>query len=99
MTAEPTSGIDLAKARLDPGSVFRGPEEVVGSHELAREEKLDLLRRWEYDARELAVAEDEGMGGGEATLLDRIEAALNALLGRSACADPTDPDADRTGPA
>lgn len=79
MVGHKSGNIDLQQARLDPGSVFGGPEEVVEAPDLTAEQKRDILRRWEYDARGLAVAEEEGMGGGEASVLDRIEAALRAL--------------------
>ncbi len=45
--------VDLDKALLDPASVFKTPEGVLNSHELSREQKIEILRRWEYDAREL----------------------------------------------
>jgi len=37
------------------------------------------LQRWAEDARELEVAESEGMGGGETSLLGQILSALDAL--------------------
>ncbi|MGH7900897.1 MAG: hypothetical protein ACRENZ_04095 [Thermodesulfobacteriota bacterium] len=69
--------IDLDKALLDPTSVFESPEEVLQSGELSREQKIDILRRWEYDARELEVAEEESMVGSNSDILDQI---LRALL-------------------
>jgi len=81
MAEERSEDPDVARARLDPGAVFATPEEVRDHPRLSLQEKADILRRWEYDARELSVAEEEGMGGGEASLLDRIEAALHALIG------------------
>ena len=71
--------MDLEKARLDPGSVFASPEELCESPGLSREQKVDLLQRWAEDARELEVAEEEGMGGGESSLLERILTALDTL--------------------
>jgi hypothetical protein len=70
---------DLERARLDPGSVFTSPEQLAATTTLTRAEKIDLLRRWAYDAGELAVAEDEGMEGGEATLEARVLAVLDQL--------------------
>jgi len=70
---------DLETARLDPGSVYTSPEELCESPELSREQKIDLLQRWAEDARELEVAESEGMGGGETSLLARILSALDSL--------------------
>ena len=82
MAQEPSESPDVERARLDPGAVFATPEAVRDAPRLSHEDKVDILRRWEYDARELSVAEEEGMGGGEeGPLLDRIEAALHALTG------------------
>ena len=53
--------IDKQRALLDPGAVFATPEEVRDSPELTIAEKTDLLRRWAYDAAEVAVAVEEGM--------------------------------------
>jgi len=71
--------MDLETARLNPGSVFTSPEELRESPGLSREQKIDLLQRWAEDARELEVAESEGMGGGETSLFARILLALDSL--------------------
>jgi hypothetical protein len=92
MARESSEAPDVERARLDPGAVFASPEAVRDDPRLAHGDKVDILRRWEYDARELSVAEEEGMGGGEPPLLDRIEAALHALTGYP------DPEGD-SGPA
>lgn len=73
--------MDLETARLDPGSVFKSPEELCESPGLSREQKIDLLQRWADDARELDVAEAEGMGGGETSILAQILTALDSLGG------------------
>jgi len=73
--------IDLEQARLDPGSVFASPEQLRESSILSKEEKIDLLQRWAEDARELDIADDEGMSGGELSLLDRVLASLESLGG------------------
>jgi hypothetical protein len=75
--------VDVAtveRAKVDPASVFASPADVVSSP-LDRTVKIDILRRWEYDARELQVADAEGMQGGERAdaLLDRVVAALHEL--------------------
>ena len=77
--SEADDEMDLEKARLDPGSVFASPEQLCESPGLSREQKIDLLQRWAEDARELEVAEEEGMGGGESSLLSRILTALDSL--------------------
>ena len=72
--------IDVKKAMLDPTSVFQDPEEVVVSDELNRNQKIDILRRWEYDARELEVAEEEaGMAVRRPEMFDRVVQALHML--------------------
>ena len=70
---------DIDKALLDPTSVFKTPEDVLKAHDLTREQKIEILRRWEYDARELQVADDESMTGGSNNLLQRVLESLSAL--------------------
>lgn len=73
--------IDLDQAILDPSSVFQTPEEVLQRDDLTTEQKIKILKHWEYDAREIMVAEEENMPGGErtATLYDEILKALHTL--------------------
>jgi hypothetical protein len=73
------SPIDLQRALLDPGSVFASPREVIDRSELSTQQKIEILRRWEYDAAELAVALEEGMPGNEDDLLRQILLALERL--------------------
>ena len=74
--------IDLSKALIDPGSVFESPEELRDCPSLTIEQKIEILRRWTYDASELAVAEEEeGMTGGELSIIDRVLSVLNILAG------------------
>jgi hypothetical protein len=83
---------DLERAHDDPGAVFPSPEALAAEPSLELGEKIALLRQWAYDARELEVAEEEGMGGGEASLGDRILVALHALedqAGEARTAAPT----------
>ena len=53
--------IDLDQTKLDPGSVFHAPEEVLGSEELSAEDKRAILVRWEADTEALLRATEEGM--------------------------------------
>ncbi len=72
--------IDLSKAMLDPTAVFRGPEDVLQRAELTRAQKIEILRRWKFDALELQVAEEENMGSEQPSdILDRVLRALHAL--------------------
>jgi outer membrane lipoprotein SlyB len=78
LAASPQAG-DLERALLDPTAVFKFPEEVLQRTDLSHGQKAAILRRWAYDARELEVAEDEGMRDGEPDLLDRVLRALDEL--------------------
>ena len=49
---------DIEKALLNPSMVFKNPLEVVDSGDLSREQKIEMLRRWEYDLSELQVADE-----------------------------------------
>ncbi len=71
--------MDIAQAMLDPVSVFTSPQDVCHESSLTQDQKIKILRRWEYDARELAVAEEENMLGGSANVLDEVLAALHQL--------------------
>jgi hypothetical protein len=76
------ASIEVDAALLDPGSVFSSPEEVLGDGTLTREQKVEILRRWEYDAAEVAVAVEEGMpDADDQDLLRRILLALERLAG------------------
>ena len=72
--------IDLRKAMLNPALVFLGPEDVLQHDELTREQKIEVLRRWKFDALQLQVAEEENMGSEQPSdILDRVLQALHAL--------------------
>jgi len=83
--------IDIEKALLDPSSVFEAPEDILTNQALASDQKIEILRRWEYDAAEVSVAVEEGMPGDDASLLRRIILALDELTGGA--------DTERTGPS
>ena len=72
--------IDVNKAMLDPTMVFKDPKDVVANVELTRDQKIEILRRWEYDARQLEVAEEEaGMAVRRPEMFDRVLQALHTL--------------------
>ena len=71
--------MNMEKAMLDPTSVFACPDDVCREDSLTRDKKIKILRRWEYDARELGVAEEENMGGGSPDILDQVLRALQRL--------------------
>jgi hypothetical protein len=72
---------EFEKALLNPNSVFKTPEEILNRNDLSRQQKVEILRRWEYDVRQLQVAEEESMAGPQLVTLDNI---LNALRARGA---------------
>ncbi len=71
--------MDIEKALFDPGGVFASPDDVFDESSLTREQKIKILRRWEYDARELGVAEEENMTGGPPNMLSEILHTLQRL--------------------
>ncbi len=72
---------EIEKAMEAPASVFATPEEVLEHPGLTPAQKIEILRRWQYDAVELDVAVEEGMPGDDDPLLRRIMLALGALSG------------------
>jgi len=83
--------VDMGMAMLDPGAVFASPDALLARTDLSRKEKIEILQRWEYDASEEAVATEEGMGGGNGDLLQRVLVALDRLK--------ADIDVDRVAPS
>ena len=73
------SMIDYQKALLDPTAVFKRPHDVVTQPELTRDQKIEILRRWAYDAKELQTASDENMGGTSEDHLNDVLSALHEL--------------------
>jgi len=71
--------MNIEKALLNPSGSFARPLDVLTDTTLSREEKIRILRRWEYDARELEVAEEENMAGGPPDQLDQVLEALHRL--------------------
>lgn len=67
------------RALLDPSRVFDTPNDIINDESLTRNQKIEILRRWEYDARELQVAEEENMQGTNGKLLDEILKAIHEL--------------------
>lgn len=70
---------DYERALIDPMQVYSRPAEVLQDSRLNDEQKLTVLRQWEIDSREMQVAEDEGMTGGEDDLLTEVIEAIHQL--------------------
>ena len=66
---------------LDPASTFDSPEQVLAVEHLSREQKIQVLRRWEDDARLLLTAQSEGMQSSNSgsEVLARVQSALESL--------------------
>lgn len=70
---------EIEQALISPMSVFDRPEEVVDTPALAKVMKIEILKRWELDARALARATEENMSGGAPPDMDAVNAALARL--------------------
>lgn len=70
---------NLEESRRDPASFFASPEEVLRQANLTRRQKIEILKRWEYDAAEADVATEEGMPGTDEGPLRQILLALSRL--------------------
>lgn len=75
--------LDLAKAKLDPASVFHAPEDVLRAPGLSPEDKKSILVRWEADVEALLRATEEGMPPADnrspAELLRDVQEAIQSL--------------------
>ncbi len=75
--------LDLAKAKLDPASVFHAPKDVLGTPGLSPEDKKSILVRWEADVEALLRATEEGMPPADnrspAELLSDVQEAIQSL--------------------
>jgi hypothetical protein len=83
-----SSSFSMDDAMRDPAKVFRSPDAVVHARGLTQEHKLRILRHWEFDCRELLVAEEENMGGGEPARLHEVLQAMARL--RAHAEDPAE---------
>ncbi|WP_420566367.1 hypothetical protein [Thalassobaculum sp.] len=70
---------DLAAMMLSPYEYFPDPMAVARDDRLGKEEKLSILKSMEADARELEIADEENMGGGEQHSLASVRRAVRAV--------------------
>lgn len=70
---------DVDRALHDPSEVYRFPHDVVEDQSISKEDKLKILQQWEYDAREIQVADEENMVGDSASMLHRVHEALHEV--------------------
>lgn len=71
--------VDFEQALLDPAGTFGEPQAVLRDDDLSREQKKEILERWQHDAEELVVASGEGMPGGGENQLRKVGKALEAI--------------------
>jgi hypothetical protein len=80
LSCEEGEPMSFEKTFDDPGLTFKRPAQVLQSNDLSWEQKIKILRQWEYDVRELQVAEEESMSGGpEPVTLAEVREALRTL--------------------
>ena len=72
----------LRRALLDPPDIFENPADILADAKLTKGQKIEVLRRWEYDACEVSVAEEEGMPAKDGEMLQQILRALHDLIGK-----------------
>ena len=53
--------IEFEQALKNPAAAFEEPEAILRVRDLSRDQKVKLLRQWEYDALQLEVATEENM--------------------------------------
>jgi hypothetical protein len=71
--------MDIYKALSSPASCFARPADVVAMRGLTRDQKVEILHHWEYDARLVEEAQNENMIGPQPSVLSEVLDALHAL--------------------
>ncbi|HBX38814.1 MAG TPA: hypothetical protein DEG76_16675 [Pseudohongiella sp.] len=72
---------NLDEILKDPACNFDTPADVLSSDNFSKDQKIEILRRWDDDARLLLTAQSEGMkqGKSSAEVLTQIQSALAKL--------------------
>lgn len=74
-----SDSFDYDKALENPALAFDTPEAVLTQAGLSVVQKIEILRRWKFDATEIADAEGEGMPDDKPLLERRVALALETL--------------------
>ncbi len=69
----------LKQALVNPAAVFAEPKEVVVNPTFSRQQKIDVLRRWEHDTRLFQVSAKERLTDTSEDLLGEILESLHEL--------------------
>jgi hypothetical protein len=88
---------DIELAKLDPSSVYKSPKDVLSDKTLSRDEKIEILKRWAYDERELSVAEEENMIGVDHDRRFVLSEILNLLRELGVDSDQKNPPPTKQG--
>jgi hypothetical protein len=71
--------LDYQAVLSDPAAHFTDPAAVLDTAGWTTEQKIAVLRQWEYDGSDRDLAAEEGMPGPESVLMQKIAAALVTL--------------------
>ena len=63
----------------NPSTYFKSLTELCEEDSLSKDQKIEILCQWKYDALGLEVAEEESMAGGPPNKLHEILEALRCL--------------------
>jgi hypothetical protein len=74
--------IEFEHAMLEPAAVFGSPAGVLRALGLTRDQRIEILQSWAYQAADEAVALEEGMPGEDSDLIWQVLDALGHLIGR-----------------
>ncbi|HEY9040149.1 MAG TPA: hypothetical protein VIN05_14545 [Roseovarius sp.] len=64
---------------IAPETVYNSPQDVLGDTDVAEDDKLTILLRWEYNIRMAAAARGREMTDDDRAVLQRIQLALDGL--------------------
>jgi hypothetical protein len=73
---------EFKNAMLEPAAVFRSPAGVLRARGLTRDQRIEILQSWEYQAADETVSLEEGKHGEDSDLLWQVLDALGQLTGR-----------------
>lgn len=79
----------FSKVLGDVSRAFDRPRDILDSHDLSIEQKIKLLKEWEFDLRELQVASEENMTGdaSSGTTAEMLRECRHTLARLGAAAD------------
>jgi len=69
----------LKQALVNPAAVFAEPKEVVVNPTFSRQQKIDVLRRWEHDTRLFQASAKQRLTDASEELLGKILESLHEL--------------------